>query len=914
MRRRAGFLGCLVLAGTLASVAARAEAQEDDAPPGSEPAGAPEGPEVADPPDENDENDEDRPPVPRLIPPRLLRSEPPEYPPHRMSAGLHPTVVVQVTLDAGGTVVDAHVEHSAGPDFDRSAVEAVRRWTFAPAERNGRPVPSRIRVAVHFELPSFDLATTVPGEPTEPTSSAGHDEHAHGEEAREPRDEERGETPTAIDRATGSDGGRREEAEEEEAPAELGVTADVRAAPLRDEDRSAGDFEVERDVLAAAPTADGGDLLQRAPGAFVARAEGDAVGHRIVLRGFDAEHGQDLELRVGGLPVNLPSHIHGQGYADLGFLIPEVVQRMRVAEGVYDPNQGDFAVAGSIEFDLGVSEQARGWRLKTGYGSFHSFRQLVLWAPEGERQESFGAVQYRHTEGFGQNRRGDSVSAIVSAGLSSGDWRLRALGIVYGARAGLAGVLRADDLRAGRVDFYDSYPFPTAQSQSALTGRILLGLFGDYRGTHGDNGGLSLWAGLDTFRVQENFTGFVQRSRMLSAVAGRGDLIEQQNETISVGLTGRYRTRSWQPWEWLDARLELGLDGRLDLIDQAQNLLDAAVRNQTWDRRVDASVTDANVGLFGDLGLRLTDFVRVRAGLRSNILFFDVDDRLGNFAPVVRPSDAFIMGFRRTSAGVAVGPRVSAEVRPLKWMSIRAAYGEGFRSPQARTLEDGEEAPFTKVRSADFGVRFDWDRALTITAAGYWTQLSDDVAFEPREGRLTRIGASRRAGAVLHAEARPWEWLVGALSVTYVNAELLEPPPPTAHDPQPAFERGQNLPYVPPVLIRADVGARGTLVDDFLDDRLRGRVGLGYSFLSPRPLPFGGFADPVHLVDASAALGWGPLELGVSLFNLFDVRYAATEFLFSSNWDPAGIPARVPERHIAAGAPLTLMVTLEVAP
>jgi len=896
----------VALVAATACVAADARAQDAGTPDAGAPDAGPvdtapdeapdDEPPVEEPPDGEPEQaapDEEPPPPrtpPQLTPPRIVSSTPPPYPAGRIADGLHPSVVLIVTLDERGEVVDTHVEHSAEPDFDRAAVEAIRSWTFAPAERDGAPIPSRIRVAVHFELPSFDVAT-----PAETVPAVEHEDHddAHppaAEPAPEPEPED--------------------EPEDDEP---LGVTADVEAAGLRDEERGASHFDIERDVIEAAPRQEGADVMLSVPGVFVSRAEGLAVGHRINLRGFDAEHGQDIELRIGGLPVNLPSHIHGQGYADLGLLIPEVVQRVNATEGVSDPRQGDFAVAGSVDFALGVGARDRGWRVESGYGRFNTFRQLVLWAPEGERDETFGAVQYRHTDGFGQNRGGDSASAIVQAGGRDGRWRFRGLGILYGARADLAGVVRVADVDAGRVGFYDSYDVPTADSQSALSGRFMGGFFGDYRGADGDNGGFSVWLGADTFRLQENFTGFIQRSRILADTAGRGDLIEQQNQTLSAGVSGRYRTAQWRPWEWAGARLEVGLDGRMDFIEQAQNLL-GVPRNQTWDRRVDAAITGADIGLWGDVELALTEYVRLHVGLRAALLLYDVDDRLGNFVPSVRPDDAFIMGFRRSAGGAFVGPRASAEVRPIDWLKLRASYGQGYRSPQARTLEDGERAPFTTVHSADLGALFEYESYLSVTVAGFWTELSDDVAFEAREGRLERVGASRRLGAVLHAQTRPVEWLVGAVSVTYVDAELLEPPPPSAEDPQPAFEAGQNLPYVPPVVIRADVGAHGTLAEDVLGQSLRGRIGVGYSFLSPRPLPFGGSADPVNLLDASAGLGWGPVDLGVSFYNLFDTRWAASEFLFTSNWDPTGVPSRVPARHRSAGAPFTFMVTLGVSP
>src|SRR5690606_8967065 len=105
-------------------------------------------------------------------------------------------------------------------------------------------------------------------------------------------------------------------------------------------------------------------------------------------------------------------------------------------------------------------------------------------------------------------------------------------------------------------------------NQNALAGRIMAGNFSDYRGSAGENAGVGIWAGFDDFRVQENFTGFIQRSRELDGVAGRGDLIEQRNRTVSVGITGRYRTRPWRPADWATGSLELGLSSRFDHVFQ----------------------------------------------------------------------------------------------------------------------------------------------------------------------------------------------------------------------------------------------------------------------------------------------------------------------------------------------------------
>jgi len=748
------------------------------------------------------------------------------------------------------------------------------------------------------QVPSPDDAKKPPP-PTKPAAPPAPDLEAPDDDDDDdlfaPDDDETGDTP--------------KKGRDLELPGEVNVEA---KREKRTEERGAGDFKLKRDVLVAAPKQEGAEVLRIVPGLYIGRAEGPAVAHNYMLRGFDADHGQDIEFRVGGLPINMPSHIHGQGYSDLGFLIAAAVQELQVTEGVTDPRQGDFAVAGSIDIRLGVPKAERGVQLRSSYGAFNTFSQLFMWAPRGGEDETFGAVHYMQTDGFGENRAGRAGSGIFQYRFGDGDLKYRFLAIAHAARSDLAGVLRQNDVDAGRVCFTCVYDLPTARSQNASATRFMTGLFMDYA-SGGANGQAGLWLGYDNFRIQENFTGFVQKSRVLERVGGRGDLIEQRNRTLSVGLTGRYRTSPFRLAPWAYGTVEVGADARLDVIEQAQNLLDASTRNQTWDQRVDANILGMDLGVWADLDWSFTAYFSLRVGMRMNVLSYEIEDRLGNFAPLTRPQDQFIQGFRRSALGLAWGPRISAEGRPTEWLSIVAAYGEGYRSPQARLLEDGEPAPFSKVRSADLGLRFDWGDTLKLTLAGFYTHLSDDVAFEAAEGRLERIGATERLGMVAYAVTRPLPWLVGSVSLTFVDATLLEPPPPTADEPQPPFQQGQNLPFVPPIVIRADLGARHAFIQDLGGESFGGRLGIGFSFLSSRPLPFGDFAVPVALLDASAGLWWGPLELSVEVYNLLDSAYAAVEYSFPSDWNPDdGVRPRTPARHTAAGAPLSWQVSLGV--
>lgn len=815
-----------------------------------------------------------------LVPPRVLRSVPPQYPAAHVSHGEHPTVVLKVTILADGSVADVTVEHTAGPDFDQAAIEAVRAWTFEPAHRGAQAIASRIGIAVHFDLPELGAV--------EVAAVTGADEmvsHAHQEGA-----------PHA--------GGAHEESAQSDRGYE--ATAQVEAE-RRSENRGSNDYRLDRALLEAAPHTDAAELLKSAPGLVVTRIEGDAVGHRLMLRGFDADHGQDLELTVDGVPVNQPSHIHGQGYADLGFVIPETVRSLRVVEGVYDPAQGDFAVAGSADFQLGVEQ--RGIRLSSSYGAFRTFRELLLYAPKEQPPETFAALSVRKTDGFGQNRASTSGAMVAQGLFGSGRLRLLLHGSAYASRARTANVLRRDDIDSGKVGFYDVYPYPTAEAQNATALRAQLGATLRYRGTDGDNGELSIFAVLNDFRLLANYTGFSERSQINPAWVGRGDLIEQLNQSRTWGLRGRYRTAQRALTSWANGTLELGVSARVDQISQAQNLLEAP-ENTTWDRRIDASITAADLGGYLDADLSLTRFVRLKGGVRTDVLAYRVGDALQNLAPAFR-KETYVPGYRRTAAGIAVGPRVVLEIAPWEPLVLSAAYGEGYRSPQALLLSEGEPAPFTKVRSADFGFTLSAAQLGSLRASAYYTHLGQDVVFEATEGRAEPVGPSTRVGAVVYGELRPWSWLRAAASFTYVRATLDDPPPRTAADPSPPFTKGQRLAYVPPVVLRLDGSAEHALAE-LRDILLVGHLGAGFTYWSPRPLPYSEQTASVALLDATAGLRYGIFDLDCSLLNVTDARYAALELTAASNWDPNGVPSRIPMRHVMAGAPRTWLLTLGV--
>jgi outer membrane receptor protein involved in Fe transport len=366
------------------------------------------------------------------------------------------------------------------------------------------------------------------------------------------------------------------------------------------------------------------------------------------------------------------------------------------------------------------------------------------------------------------------------------------------------------------------------------------------------------------------------------------------------------RTRRFRLLSWLDAQFTRGADIEVHVIDQAQNLIELP-NNVTWDRRVDAGIRTFRAGLFLDGVVSVTKKARLHGGLRTDVVLFQVHDRLSNGLAAGQEA-TFNNGVRRMMAGVALGPRVTLEVDPRPYLRLSAAYGQGYRSPQALQLEETDDIPFAKVHSYEVGARFKAEaKRLSAAFIVYETRLSDDWAFDATPGRYVRIGSTVRRGFVTYIQAEPVHGLKTSFSATYVRATL--DGPIRAENSAPAYVEGQALPFVPPVLVRVDVKYERPIIK-IAGKPLIGRIGYGATFASPRPLPHGLYAQPIFTLDATASLRRDPVEIGIDAVNLFDRRYADTEYVFASNWGNASdVPSQLPTKHLSAGSPLTVMGT-----
>jgi len=639
--------------------------------------------------------------------------------------------------------------------------------------------------------------------------------------------------------------------------------------------RSASETRRDRRVLEAAPHHTASDVLFTVPGVYVSQHGGEGKAHQIFYRGFDAAHGQDLEITVAGVPVNEVSHVHGQGYADLHFVMPEVIQSVRAQPGSYDPRQGDFAVAGSVAFELGYSEP--GVTAKAGLGSFGERRMFLAYHPAGASDATFAAAELHSTDGFGQGRAARRASAIGQLELElGGGYRARVLASSHAGRFGSGGVLRLDDIERGRVDRFDSYD--TDQGGRSQRSQLAVSLG---RVTEDFAFGVAPYLILRSLVLRSNYTGFLENE-----VAG--DSTQQVHEATTLGATAWYRRRL-QLLSSSDS-VEIGASMRSDFIEQSQRRL-SSLDDGVTRTDLDADVRAAGIGAYLDLELRPIRRVRLRGGLRADELSFSSVDRGEN------------AGSARTSQGMHLGKKGTLEVGLVEGVSAVASYGEGFRSPQARSLGNGETTPFTEVVSAELGVRMNDGERVRFATSVYRTALDQDLVFDEAASRNLPAPGSARLGFVADFVAEPAAWFTSAVGLTLTRA--------TFSESGGRFREGELVPFVPQLVVRTDASVNGGL-GRFGERELTGRAGVATTFVHRRPLPYGEMGSDVMVVDARAGARLGEFELVGEVFNLLDREYHDGEFVYASSFERGAVASQLPARHVTAGAPRSFFVSLAV--
>jgi hypothetical protein len=613
------------------------------------------------------------------------------------------------------------------------------------------------------------------------------------------------------------------------------------------------------------------EALESVPGMVVSQHSGEGKANQYYLRGFNIDHGTDLSLSLAGMPVNLPTHGHGQGYADLNFLIPELVSGIQYRKGTYAAEAGDFAAAGTIRINyLNVLDGpvARVEGGASGYGrlfgaasprvgSGHLLVAAEVMGNDGpwERPDNL-----RKWNGVVRYSQGTSTTGFSLTGLAySSNWdasdQIPRRAVEDGSLSRFGYVDRTnggDTHRAGGI----------AEWQRTTTSGITRaeGYVFDY--------------GLDLF---SNFTYFLDDP-------DNGDQFEQRDDRVAFG--GR-ASRAWS----LDiagrrSMITVGGEMRRDAIGTV-GLYRTVARERLSTVREDSVGQTSGAG-YAELQTRWSDVLRTTVGLRGDVYRWNVD--AGDPANGGTESDAI------------VNPKASVAFGPWRQTEFYAGAGGGFHSNDGRgstiTRDPVTGAPadpvdpLVRARAAEVGLRSLAVPRLHTTVSLWSLWIDSELLFIGDAGTTEPSRPSRRFGFEWDADYRAASWFTLDGSVAYSQARFTD-----------ASSDGDRVPGAIEGVAQAGV----TIAPEG-----RWSGSLRWRYFGPRPLIEDNSvrSRASSMVSAEAGVRVNRIwRVKADLLNLFDSESSDIDYFYTSRLrgEPAG---GVDGLHFHPVEPFTVRVAL----
>ena len=481
-----------------------------------------------------------------------------------------------------------------------------------------------------------------------------------------------------------------------------------------------------------------GELVEAVPGMVATQHSGTGKANQYFLRGFNLDHGTDFSAHLDGVPINMRSHGHGQGYLDLNFIIPELVETAVYRKGVYHAEKGDFSSAGSVDF---------------------AYQEHL---PETLLQVTLGEHGYARGMAAGSVDVGDNVfTGAVDATLYDGPWQLDEdleqikfhLGVGFGIGHAKARV--AVHGYDGRWDATDQIPRRAVRAgQVHRTGFIDPHLGGDTRRfAVTAQADAERWR-IGAYRVGYDFTLFSNFTYLLDDPV-LGDEFEQRDRRSVRGLWLHGDTNTWLGE--LPVAFRWGAEARLDDIDEV-GLYGTDARVRTHVLRRDR-VEEASVGAYGELEVQLAERLRAVLGLRADYYDWDVS--------ALRPED--------DTAGddSLASPKASVAYRIRDGLEAYGSWGRGFHSNDVRVRGNrGRVDVLAASEGAELGLRFEPGPSFNATLIGFWLELDSELVYVGDAGVTEPSGASSRKGLELAGFWQARDWLTLNAAYTASDAEL----------------------------------------------------------------------------------------------------------------------------------------------
>ena len=522
---------------------------------------------------------------------------------------------------------------------------------------------------------------------------------------------------------------------------------------------SAGDISQQQ--MMSQPLLRPAAVLENIPGLIVTQHSGEGKANQYFLRAFNLDHGTDLALEVDDMPVNMPTHAHGQGYSDLNFLIPELAGDLHYKKGPYYADEGDFATAGTARIGL-VSDVPGSATL--GYGEDGYRRALLMGSTAiaggtllaaGEAYHNDGPFDvpddYNRLNGVLRYLRGDDRDYFtVTAMAYSGKWNS-------------TDQVPERAISDGVIDRFGSLN----PSDGGISSRESLS-FSRVKRTDEDQVQFSAYVIRYKLDLWSTFTYYLRDPV-------NGDQMLQHDDRVIYGFKG---SKTWYTQLFgLPMSNVIGAQARVDDIRDVG--IFSTVERQTIGTTQNAGVLESNGAVYAENTIQWASKLRTTLGLREDQFDFDVKDKMLNAdgtCNITSDPEGCVTGNKKAHI---FSPKLGIVLGPWASTTIFINAGDGYHSNDARGVtRSGENAaispvtPLTRATSAEIGAATHiipaWDTTLDI----FKLKLKSELVFDGDAGVTEPSGATTRTGIewgnVYHLNS----WLAAELNAAFTRARF----------------------------------------------------------------------------------------------------------------------------------------------
>jgi hypothetical protein len=649
-----------------------------------------------------------------------------------------------------------------------------------------------------------------------------------------------------------------------EAAAQVGETITIEdEAPAE----SASSVHLDRGKLGTRSRTQMSDILRQVPGLIVSQHAGGGKADQYFIRGFDADHGTDIAVFADGIPVNLTSHGHGQGYADTHWLIPETIDSVDVHKGPYAARFGDFYTAGALELKTLDSLPSKGTVYLSG-GSALAGSRLAL----DRRMVAMASPELRaHDKTLLAAEIGEQDGAFVhpqdfQRGIAMGKWqgdvghgRLKLETNWYTARWNQSGQLPANLVESGELDRFGAIdPSEGGNAQRAS-------LRAGYELPAGEGGTIRAAAygvrnQLDLF---SNFT-------LWANDPIHGDQIEQTDARWLYGAEAAYQKSIHR--DAFDALVTTGVQLRADDVETS---LWHSEQRQRLDVRNHHDSAIRDLAVYSEANIIPASWLHVFPGVR-------VDRFMWNVTDLAMPgADQMPLTAARTIAS----PKLSIELHPTNQINFFANSGAGFHSNDARAASANHgDGALARAIGGEVGARVKPSEHSRVSMDVWYLRLSSEQVWSGDNGGTEASDPTNRFGLDIEGSTALTRWLSIDGNVTWAKSRF-------------AANAGNGGAVALAPRWMGSAGATATHKKSFISLRGRG--------ISDRPGNEDGslVAEGYLVMDLVAGTQRGAWGMNLTINNLTNTNWREAQFAEESRVSPT---ADVMEQmHFTPGIPLT---------